>query len=232
MHVSVADTGIGIPADKLETIFAPFMQADGSMTRRYGGTGLGLTISARLAEMMGGRIWVESTVGQGSNFHFTVRIGVQRGAYEAINQPGSPTLMVNHNATDQPAEALTVRTLRILLAEDNIINQKVTVAALTKAGYQVSLANNGKEAVTMLEEQPFDLVLMDVQMPEMDGLEATAAIRHMEKLLGQHTPIIALTAHTMQGDKERLLDAGMDGYVSKPIRQEELLQTIRKLVLQ
>lgn len=223
LHVSVADTGIGIPADKLDTIFAPFMQADGSMTRRYGGTGLGLTISARLVEMMGGRIWVESTVGLGSTFHFTVRIGVQRGAYEAINPSGSPPL---------PTEAVTMRPLRILLVEDSIVNQKLTMWTLEKAGHRVSLANNGKEAVASLEEQPFDLVLMDVQMPEMDGLEATAAIRHREKLKCQHTPIIALTAHAMQGDRERFLGVGMDGYVSKPIRQEELLQAIRELVLQ
>lgn len=223
LHVSVADTGIGIPADKLDTIFAPFMQADGSMTRRYGGTGLGLTISARLVEMMGGRIWVESTVGLGSTFHFTVRIGVQRGAYEAIIPSGSPPL---------PTEAVTMRPLRILLVEDSIVNQKLTMWTLEKAGHRVSLANNGKEAVASLEEQPFDLVLMDVQMPEMDGLEATAAIRHREKLKCQHTPIIALTAHAMQGDRERFLGVGMDGYVSKPIRQEELLQAIRELVLQ
>ena len=216
LHFAVADTGIGISADKLGTIFVPFQQADGSMARRYGGTGLGLTISARLVEMMGGSIGVESTVGQGSTFYFTIGMGVQ----------SVPPAQPSREAIDLRGVAPPLRPLRILLAEDNLINQKVSMGTLTKEGHQVFVANNGQEAVAALESQAFDLVLMDVQMPEMDGLEATAAIRQGEKATGRRIPIIALTAHAMKGDRERFLTAGMDGYVAKPLRQAELWKVI------
>ena len=216
LHFRVEDTGIGIPADMLDTIFAPFVQAEGSMARRFGGTGLGLAISEQLVEMMGGNIRVESTVGQGSIFRFTVRMGVQEGT--------SPMPLHDVMAPTPPRPQM--RPLRILLAEDNLINQKVSLWALEKAGHQVSIANDGKEAVAALDHDSFDLVLMDVQMPEMDGLEATAVIRQTEKRTGRHIPIIALTAHAMKGDRERFLAAGMDGYVTKPIRQHELWKEI------
>jgi PAS domain S-box-containing protein len=217
LHFAVSDTGIGIPTDKLDAIFAPFVQADGSMARRFGGTGLGLSISSRLVEMMGGRIRVESEHGRGSTFHFTVRMGLQRGA--AAPEPVT---------VRRPADLMPARGLRILLAEDNLINQMVSVGALQKEGHTVSVVSNGKEALAALEVQAFDVVLMDVQMPEMDGLEATAAIRQREKETGRDVPVIALTAHAMKGDRERCLRAGMDGYVTKPIRSEELRQALTR----
>ncbi len=347
------DTGPGIAADRQAAIFAPFVQGDASTTRRYGGTGLGLTISARLVEHTGGRIWVESEPGKGSTFHFTVCLPRSRSleAFEHSPVPvklhGLPVLVVDDNETNRrilaellarwhmkpvavagaaaalaallravdagepfglvlldcmmpgidgftlaerikgypglkeattvmltsahrpgdvtrcreagiagylikpvrPSELLEaiVRALRIswherrrvastgrktasgeapglriLLAEDNAINQLVARHMLEDQGHTVLLASNGQEALAALERQTVDLVLMDVQMPGMDGFEATAAIREREKGTDRHLPIIALTAHAMKGDRERCLAAGMDGYLSKPIRPAEL----------
>jgi PAS domain S-box-containing protein len=364
LHVVVADTGIGISKDKQGQIFEAFLQADTSTTRQYGGTGLGLTISARLVELMGGRIWIESEMGKGSRFHFTVRVDLQKsvgtghppgklenlrglsvlvvsqnathrrtlvemlqhwrmhpastesggvalqmvatarrqgepfglllldgnlptmGGFELVEQirqaPGNSNLIimiltssgqrgdaarcrdleisaylvkpVKHSAlldaimtvTKKPAPAeakpllVTRHVLRenqrhycILLAEDNIVNQKIASSILTKGGYKVVVAGNGKEALAKLQAQNghiFDLILMDVQMPEMDGLETTAQIRKMEKATGAHIPIIALTAHAMQGDKDMCLKAGMDNYLSKPLKSEKMLQTIASLL--
>jgi two-component system sensor histidine kinase/response regulator len=363
LHFSVADTGIGISPEKQERIFEAFSQADASTTRRYGGTGLGLTISARLVEMMGGRIWVESEVGKGSIFHFTIRFGLQKGPImrkipeKLENLQDLRVLVVDDNATsrhifaemlthwrmapvvtDSGASALEIlkttrqqgkpfrlllldvnmpskdglelaeriqqgpdngnlvimvltssgqrgdaarcrelgisayltkpvkqsslldaimtvlgktepadappllvtqhvlrekqQRLRILLAEDNAVNQKIASAMLTKRGHTVVVAGNGKEVLADLEAQggqEFDLILMDVQMPEMDGLEATARIREKEKTTGAHIPIIALTAHAMQGDRDMCLNAGMDGYASKPLKAEELFKAIDAL---
>lgn len=354
LHVSVRDTGIGIPADKLDSIFDAFEQVDTSTTRRYGGTGLGLAICARLVAMMGGRIWAESKPGCGSIFHFTVQLGRANGeparALPVMVQ-GTRVLVVDDNATnrrilyeilhnwdmrpvlasrvdealellhhafdagtpiplvltdvnmpdvdgfmlaeqikrdpelgstvimmltsgDRPGEvarceqlgitsyllkpikhselfdavvaALGVNAvaeppvqgrptatepsshvpLRVLLAEDSPVNQKLAVALLEKYGHHVTVVANGREALAAYDAQPFDLILMDVQMPEMDGYDATAAIREQERQSGQHIPIIALTAHAMKGDRERCLAAGMDAYVSKPIRAEQLLHAI------
>ena len=225
LHVAVADTGIGIPADKLGTIFAPFVQADGSMARNFGGTGLGLTISAQLVEMMSGRIVVESTVGQGSTFSFAIPLGIHQNV--APSPRGGAT-------ADKPTAGTLgpplVAPLRILLAEDNVINQKVCLGILEKTGHRVVTASNGREAVAILEQELFDLVLMDVQMPDLDGLEATAAIRERERATGRRTPIIALTAHAMKGDRERFLAAGMDAYVSKPLHPDELRQAMADVV--
>jgi CheY-like chemotaxis protein len=361
LHFSVRDTGIGIPPEKLEAVFAPFEQADGSTTRKYGGTGLGLTISRRLVEMMGGRLWVESEVGQGSTFHFTARFGLSKtpAAPPAPPEPGLlrdlPALVIDDNATNRrileemlrswglrpsltgegsaglaelraaaaagrpiplvlldammpgldgfevarriradtrlkgtvilmlssgdqardtalcreigvarylvkpvkqsdlldtilttlarpeqrrsapaprpappevPRRDAECEPLRLLLAEDNLVNQRLAVRLLEKMGHHVTIANNGKEAVALVEQQPFDVVLMDVQMPEMGGFEATAVIRAAEADGGRHLPVIALTAHAMKGDRERCLAAGMDGYVSKPIRSEDLVREI------
>jgi signal transduction histidine kinase/CheY-like chemotaxis protein len=350
VHFTVTDTGIGIPEEKQTGVFQAFTQADGSTTRKYGGTGLGLTISRQLVEMMGGRIWVESAVGKGSTFHFTVRFGLGEGAAERPeilddSLRGLAVLVVDDNATnlailgkvltvwgmnpllaqgarqamtvlaqqrfalilvdacmpemdgfalcekirDKPGMAASQiimlssarqqnasrgrelgialyltkpvnpkelwaaigsvvrgthesaglrrvappqqprndgRKLRILLAEDNQVNQKVATALLAKQGHSVVVANDGREALSALAREGFDLVLMDVQMPGMGGFEATAAIREQEKNTGAHLPIIAMTAHAMKGDREKCLEAGMDGYVSKPINSAALLEAI------
>jgi two-component system sensor histidine kinase/response regulator len=360
LHFTVRDTGIGIPPEKRELIFQAFSQADGSTTRKYGGTGLGLTISARLAELMGGHIWVESEVGQGSRFHFTGQFGIAKedgasGAAEPIELVGVPVLVVDDNAANRrvfeemlrrwgmrpevvgnasaalsrlqqasdagtpfrlvmtdsnlpdvdgfglvqqirqsssfadvavmmvtsagqrgdaarcrglgvaayltkPVRQLEVREaiqdslshnstegqvrtlstrhsqrerrrrLCILLAEDNAVNQKLAVRLLEKEGHTVVVAGDGRKALQALDTALFDLVLMDVQMPEMDGLEAAAAVREREKRAGSgHVPIVAMTARAMRGDQERCLAAGMDRYLSKPIRPDDLYQTIAEL---
>jgi two-component system sensor histidine kinase/response regulator len=354
LHFTVADTGMGIPVEKQTLIFAAFQQADGSMTRKHGGTGLGLTISSRLLELMGGRIWVESELGQGSRFHFIVCFGLQKVPARTI-VPRDPTtlrdmrvLVVDDNATnrhillrmlenwhmtpttvDSGAKAIvtlreaegigrtfplilldaqmpemdgfalaeiikrnpdwktatvmmlssagqrgdavrcrdlgvaayltkpvrqgelldgilialgtrpdskmapllvtrhTLREsrnrLRILLVEDNAVNQLVALRLLEKYGHTVSVAGDGRKALAELENESYDVILMDVQMPEMNGWEATQAIREKEKATGGHIPIVAMTAHAMKGDQERCLAAGMDAYLTKPIRTQELL---------
>jgi two-component system, sensor histidine kinase and response regulator len=217
LHFAVSDTGVGIPAAKQAAIFDAFSQADGSMARRYGGTGLGLTISKRLVEAAGGLIWCKSTEGRGSTFHFTMRFGLQAEAAKCPPQevPAPP-------AADAPR-------LRVLLAEDNPVNQKLALRLLERRGHSVTLANNGREAVEAHEAGGFDLILMDCQMPEMDGFEATAAIRRREFETGARTPIIAVTAHAMAGDSERCLAAGMDAYVTKPIKPETLFAAIESV---
>jgi PAS domain S-box-containing protein len=356
LHFQVNDSGIGIPLEKQRRIFEAFSQADSSTTRRFGGTGLGLTISSRLVKLMGGRIWVESQPGQGSRFHFTVqaraaRDAVPRKAAQTADLAGLWALVVDDNATNrrilgellrrrgivptlaegsnEAAELLcgadesaqmfdlliidahlpetdgftlveqigqhvsasraTVimltsagrrgdaprlrnlgvaayltkpvteselfdtilvalgtqaekagsralitrhslredqRKLHILLAEDNAVNQVLAARLIEKRGHAVTVVRSGREALEALEKSTFDAVLMDVQMPEMDGFEATVEIRKKEKTTGEHIPIIAMTAYAMRGDRERCLTAGMDGYVSKPIQPEELFQAI------
>jgi len=360
LHFAVKDTGVGIPVERQEKIFEAFSQADGSMTRKYGGTGLGLTICVRLVEMMGGRVWLESQPGHGSTFHFTVQLAVQNtastrpiplqpeqlrdqhalivddnftnrrvlhgmlsrwgmrptsveGGREALqaleiakstghpfplilldgqmpgmdgfalaeqiqNDPGllAVTIMMltsaghlgdaarcrelgisaylvkpirqtelldgicqvlNKVSTPKNMPLVTRHTLqedkhrcRVLLAEDNAVNRTLAVRLLEKRGYSVIVAGNGREAVEAFENNQFDVVLMDIQMPEMDGFEATATIRAKEKLTGGHVPIIAMTAHALKSDQERCISAGMDGYVSKPIRTSELFSTIERMV--
>jgi signal transduction histidine kinase/ActR/RegA family two-component response regulator len=215
LHIMVADTGIGVPQHRQHAIFDAFTQADGSISRSHGGTGLGLTISRRFVEMMGGRLWLESAPERGSTFHFTVSIAVREhhdvGSGASAETP----------APDAP--------LRILVAEDNPVNQLLTVRLLEKAGHRVAIAGSGRQAVAALEAASFDVALMDLQMPEMDGFEATAAIRLRERETGAHLPIIALTANAMVGDQERCLRAGMDGYVSKPIDTRRLLGEIARV---
>ena len=239
LHFSVTDTGVGIPPEKHGLIFEAFAQGDSSTTRRYGGTGLGLSISARLVELMGGQIWVESELGKGSTFHFTARFGIScldpnqtcnNNLTELANLRGRNQLTMenttefDHLAVLPPCNV--PRHLNILLADDNPINQKVTRRMLNQDGQRVAVANNGKEAISALQQGGFDLVLMDVQMPEMDGFEATAAIRASEQISGKHIPIVAMTAHAMNGDRERCLAVGMDAYISKPFQLEELRQAI------
>jgi len=218
LHFIVADTGIGIPMEKQEVIFSSFTQADSSTTRNYGGTGLGLTICERLVSMMGGTIWVESELGRGSQFHFTVQMKeAERGAVR------STTLPIATN----PALASS---LRILLAEDNRINQVIASRMLEKMGHTVAIAANGNEAISLLSQESFDLILMDVQMPEMDGFTATGKIREDEEQSGSHIPIIAITAHAMAGDRERCFNAGMDGYISKPITGPDLENAVASVL--
>ncbi|MHB8056111.1 MAG: response regulator, partial [Candidatus Aminicenantales bacterium] len=361
LHVRVRDTGIGIPADKLKLIFAPFTQADSSTTRIYGGTGLGLAITSQLVALMGGNIWVESELEKGSTFHFTLSLDLQTAIEE---QPvparyedlvNLPVLVVDDNSTnrhilqdmltqwglkptlaesgekalqllreslasdkrfrfvitdanmpvmdgfelaseikkipdyadiqimmlssaglrgdsahcrelgltayltkpvkpallldaimlalgtspEKRAEAplITRHSLNqvhtrysILLAEDNIINQKLAVRILENRGHRVTIAGNGAEALEMLNRDRFDVVLMDVQMPVLDGLQATAEIRRRELATGTHVPIIAMTAHAMTGDREKCISVGMDDYVSKPLKPLDLLKTIQHTV--
>jgi two-component system sensor histidine kinase/response regulator len=360
LHFAVKDTGVGVPADKQEEIFEAFCQADGSMARKYGGSGLGLTICTRLVGMMGGRIWVESQPGQGSTFHFTLRLAIQSAPTTRSTplQPEElrnlPVLIVDDNFTNrrvlqgmlnrwgmrptvveggrtalqaleiakstgrsfplilldgqmpemdgftlaeciqkdpelagatimmltsaghagdaarcrelgiaaylvkpvrqgelldsirqilqrspkQEAVPLVTRhtlretqnQVRILLVEDNAVNQTLAVRLLEKRGYAVAVAGDGRAALTALEKDCFDLVLMDIQMPGMDGFEATTAIREKERRTGGHIPIVAMTAHALKGDQERCVAAGMDGYVSKPIRTSELFSAIESLL--
>ncbi|MGA9183062.1 MAG: response regulator, partial [Candidatus Acidiferrales bacterium] len=361
LHFTVTDTGIGIPPEKQKLIFDPFTQADTSTTRKYGGTGLGLSISSRLIKMMGGKIWLESQVGSGTQFHFTtqfkssektVELGsvappeVLRGVkalivddnltnrrilegmlkrwemrchsvelgelavaeLSAAREAGEPYILIltdahmpgmsgftlierirrmpelctatimmltsaGHRGDAQRCKELGVsayllkpirqselreaiarvlgarekpgaiplltryslqdardpaEVLRILVAEDNVVNQRLATRLLEKRGHRVVLAANGREALEALERACYDLVLMDVQMPEMDGMEATAVIREKEKLTGKHLPVVALTAHAMKSDQEQCLAAGMDGYLTKPIRQQELDELLDK----
>jgi PAS domain S-box-containing protein len=222
LHLLVTDTGIGIPAEKQAAIFEPFRQVDGSMTRRFGGTGLGLAIASTLVELMGGRIQVDSAPGRGTTFHVTIPTAA---AADNVQTESAVSAAVAASARRAAAPA---RRARILVAEDNIVNQRVAAALLTKRGHTVTVVNNGREAVDALKRERFDLVLMDVQMPEMDGLEATAAIRRMEQATGQHVRIVAMTAHAMSGDRENCLAAGMDGYLSKPIDQRTLYDVVEQ----
>jgi len=219
LRFSVSDTGIGIPDEKQHFIFEAFRQADGSTTRKHGGTGLGLAICARLVEMMGGRIWVESRLGMGSTFYFT-------GLFHLAQGEASRTLPSPNGARSSDAVLDLPKGLRILVAEDNLMNQRVVTKLLEKHGCVVTVANDGLEALQILERGNFDVVLMDVQMPVLDGLEATSRQREREKSSGAHIPVLALTAYAMQGDADRCRQAGMDGYVAKPVHPAELYRTI------
>ncbi len=218
LHVVVRDTGVGIPPDRVDRLFQSFSQADVSISRRYGGTGLGLAISKRLAELMGGTMWAESegVPGRGSAFHFTL-------VTRAVAETAPPDLETAPGFSELDPEQASRHPLRILLVEDNAVNQKLALRVLSLMGYQADVAGNGIEAVDAVERQEYDLVLMDVQMPEMDGLEATRRIR--ARVEGGPR-IVAMTANAMDGDREACLEAGMDDYVGKPIRVDELVAAL------
>lgn len=214
LRFSVRDTGIGIAAEQLKLIFQPFQQADSRISRRYGGTGLGLTISAQLVAMMGGELQVESQLAQGSTFYFTLLLPTQ-----VTQMPATP-------ATD--ALGMVQRPLTILLAEDNEINGMFTRLLLNKVGHQVTVVENGREALESWQHQRPDVILMDMQMPVMDGVEATRLIRTNEQITGTHTPIIALTANVLASDRTRCLQAGMDDFLSKPVELPVLLAALER----
>ncbi len=269
VRFTVSDTGIGLDEANFVKLFQPFSQVDSSLARKYGGAGLGLAISKRLVELMGGQIGVESEVGKGSDFWFTVPLDpvdsttedgdvemgvrgaqiaeqtvaqimerdgqestlsprtllpivVANGTSEAVIAPADNDPQVSDKGAISEFALLDTRSAQILLVEDNAVNQKVALAQLKRLGYTVHAVFNGREAVEAVELQAYDVVLMDCQMPEMDGFEATRLIRQREERIDRHVPIIAMTANAMNGDREACLAAGMDDYLAKPIRAEEL----------
>ena len=223
VQFQVSDTGIGIPKDKMGSLFTNFGQLDGSFTRKVGGAGLGLAISKRIVERMGGAIGVDSSPGQGSTFSFTVRLG------RSVTDPAD---LGQTGLSDAPPDSESeMPVVHVLLAEDNATNQVLVKGLLKRKGCSVEVVSNGRAAYEAVQRSDFDLVLMDVQMPEMDGFEATRLIRSYESATSKPPlPIIALTAHALKGDRENCLSAGMDEYISKPIDAGLLYSTIRRLV--
>ncbi len=221
LYAEVRDTGIGIPLEKQAAIFEAFTQADGSTTRQYGGTGLGLTICSRLVALMGGLIGVRSTPGQGSTFHFTAKVRL----------PIALSSLASGPAATEGAAAGCRQPLRVLLVEDNVVNQRVARGILVKAGHDVAIAANGQDALDCLGRASYDLVLMDMQMPVMGGLDAIAAIRARERDHGGHQPMIMLTAHALDGDRDQFIAAGADGYLSKPIAPQRLALEIENVMM-
>lgn len=219
LHFDVSDTGIGIDPDAQKVIFDAFAQADPSTTRTFGGTGLGLSISSRIVEMMGGSLTVQSMPGFGSRFDFSAE-------FEELPSFAGPKPELLEAAKESPAQ---FRSLRVLLVEDNIVNQKLALRVLERAGHQVLLAKNGFEAVNLYQHNLFDVVLMDVQMPVLDGYAATRAIREIEKKTKMHVPVIAMTAHALEGYREQCLASGMDDYVPKPFDTKQLLVLLQKI---
>jgi CheY-like chemotaxis protein len=256
LRFAVTDTGIGIPSEAQKCLFQPFSQADSSITRRFGGTGLGLAISRQLVELMGGTIGVESEAGKGSTFWFTVKLPLRAATLQiAPGRVEAEGLIGDHKKTGReshetapgapggdkaggvppvarPPEKL--RTLRILLAEDNVVNQSVARLRLARMGQTVDIVADGRAALEAAQSRPYDIVLMDCQMPEMDGFEATRKLRAWEqtqRAAGANTAplyIIAMTASAMSGDREACLAAGMDDYVSKPVHADQLAAAIAR----
>ena len=219
LHFTVSDTGIGISAAQQSHLFEPFSQVDGSVTRKYGGTGLGLAISARLVQMTGGKIWLESEEGRGSTFHFTANFSLANLATQPLEE----------RPAEERAAGPSERTpLSILVVEDNPTSRTLARLLLRRHRHHVETAGNGIEALQVYDRKVFDLIFMDVQMPEMDGFQAVAEIRRREQASGRHTPVIAMTAHAMKGDRERCIEAGMDSYISKPYEPKDLMDMVAK----
>lgn len=222
LNFSVEDTGIGIAPEHQDLLFTPFSQVDASTTRKYGGSGLGLCICGQLVEMMGGNIRVQSQPGKGSCFIFTITL--ERSPVEVTNtnlsSPSSPDIISQYHSF--------LKGRRLLVVEDNPTNQEITLAVLDLVGIQPRLVDNGMAALAAVKEMPFDAVLMDIQMPQMDGFETTRAIRRIKA--HDALPIIAMTAHTLKGDREKCMAAGMDGYISKPVSQEKLFKVLKKVI--
>ena len=247
LRFSVSDTGMGIDQDQVNRLFQRFSQLDGSTTRKHEGTGLGLAISKKLVELMEGDIGVTSEKGKGSTFFFTARLELQddtsgmvdqttapsQGHFRGTGQDEGPAMPPAGAAVEernQPTQTdWTCRPLHLLVVEDKPMNQKLVESLLKKKGWSAVLASSGKEALEKLEEEDFDAVLMDIQMPEMDGVQATKLIREREQATGKHLPIIAMTAHALKGDRGKYLDAGMDDYIAKPIQKENLYALLEKI---
>lgn len=251
LKINITDTGIGIPPEKQDNIFDAFTQVDTSVSRKFGGTGLGLAITSQLVQLMNGNIWVESPANFDTGHQYAVVQGgkLKEQMSDFLNDlpdtPGSSfifTILLKQsidvtesaeNNLPDSAESdhpVDFQSLRILLAEDNHVNQKLASRVLEKMGHSIKIAENGQIALDLFKNDAFDLILMDVMMPEMDGLTATRCIREMEKIQNEHIPIIALTANAIKGDKEECLLAGMDGYVAKPLRINELKHVISQVL--
>ncbi len=229
IQFSVTDTGMGIPHDRRDCLFRSFSQLDSSTTRNHGGTGLGLAISKRLVEMMGGSIGVESESGKGSRFWFTLTL-------EKQNDNAVPIIQVLES-TGRPSSKETKRSSRIpshmckgriLVAEDNASNQKALIGIIEKLGYQVDAATDGMEVIGAVQTAPYSLIFMDVQMPGVDGLQATTRIRELEREKGGHVPIVALTGHALTEDRKKCLSVGMDDYLTKPVRASDMATILEK----
>jgi CheY-like chemotaxis protein/HPt (histidine-containing phosphotransfer) domain-containing protein len=229
LKFSISDTGIGIPEDKLNIIFDRFIQADSSITKKFGGTGLGLSISKKLVELMGGKIWVESQKDKGSTFHFTSSFNIAN-----VDKIEGPEIIdencsfINPDITNSLLTGNN-KTSRILLAEDNVLNQKVAVGLLHKLGCDVDVVFNGMEAIEALKKNHYDIIFMDVNMPEMDGIQATQIIRSSKSgEFDPAIPIIALTAHAFEEDRERCLSSGMSKYIAKPFGKKDIIKALEQ----
>ncbi|MDH4028643.1 MAG: ATP-binding protein, partial [Nitrospirota bacterium] len=234
LRFSVSDTGPGIPKERLRDIFESFTQLDGSSTRKYGGTGLGLAISNRFVNMMGGEIGVESEVGKGSIFYFTAGFGVVPVSdIKIVKRDGTALpLVAGEGKAGEDIGYVNKEDLKILVAEDNAVSREVAVLQLAEKGYAVKVACNGREVLEALKRESFDVVLMDIQMPELDGIEAAKIIRaSKDEGLDPDIPIIAMTAHVFNEDKVECIEAGMDGFITKPVRAEEIIREIMRVLI-